>query len=66
MQYATAYMLVEFGRLKAGDDVLITAAASSSVCFLYSPNPPPRLKCSPKKPGGTSSYEESFSELKGS
>ncbi|MFZ0711882.1 MAG: zinc-dependent alcohol dehydrogenase family protein [Terrimicrobiaceae bacterium] len=29
MQYATAYMMIEFGGLKAGDDVLITAAASS-------------------------------------
>ena len=26
---ATAYMMIEFGGLKAGDDVLITAAASS-------------------------------------
>jgi NADPH2:quinone reductase len=29
MQYSTAYMLVEFAGMKAGDDVLITAAASS-------------------------------------
>jgi NADPH:quinone reductase-like Zn-dependent oxidoreductase len=29
MQYLTAYMLVEFGDMKAGDDILITAAASS-------------------------------------
>jgi NADPH:quinone reductase-like Zn-dependent oxidoreductase len=29
MQYTTAYMLVEFGGMKAGDNVLITAAASS-------------------------------------
>ncbi|MEI9898316.1 MAG: alcohol dehydrogenase catalytic domain-containing protein [Chthoniobacter sp.] len=29
MQYATAFMLIEFGGLKSGDDVLITAAASS-------------------------------------
>ncbi len=29
MQYLTAYMLVEFGEMKAADDVLITAAASS-------------------------------------
>jgi len=29
MQYCTAYMLVEFGGMKSGDTVLITAAASS-------------------------------------
>jgi NADPH:quinone reductase-like Zn-dependent oxidoreductase len=29
MQYATAYMLIEFGGMKQGDVVLITAAASS-------------------------------------
>jgi len=29
MQYGTAYMLVEYGGLRAGDSVLITAAASS-------------------------------------
>ncbi len=29
MQYFTAYMLIEFGGMKAGDQVLITAAASS-------------------------------------
>ena len=29
MQFFTAFMLVEFGGMKAGDDVLITAAASS-------------------------------------
>lgn len=29
MQYMTAYMLIEFAGMKAGDDVLITAAASS-------------------------------------
>ncbi len=29
MQYATAYMLIEFGSMKHGDVVLITAAASS-------------------------------------
>src|SRR5258708_36822280 len=29
MQYCTAYMLVEFGGMKRGDSVLITAAASS-------------------------------------
>jgi len=29
MQYFTAYLLIEFGEMKAGDDVLITAAASS-------------------------------------
>jgi NADPH:quinone reductase-like Zn-dependent oxidoreductase len=29
MQYLTAYMLIEFADMKAGDDVLVTAAASS-------------------------------------
>lgn len=29
MQYCTAFLLIEFGGMKAGDDVLITAAASS-------------------------------------
>ena len=29
MQYLTAYLLIEFGGMKAGDNVLITAAASS-------------------------------------
>ena len=29
MQYCTAYMLIEFGEMKRGDVVLITAAASS-------------------------------------